>query len=102
MTSDCPKCHATLNWLERWRLSGVLRWRPTLPCPRCGTPLRRSAMVYLTNLASLWLMSAIVARFFDPDSRWLAGLILGLAMAMLVGALATKLEATPQPNASRE
>jgi hypothetical protein len=45
---------------------------------------------------------AVVAPIFSRHSGRLATLILGLALAMLTGALATRLEATPPSNASRE
>lgn len=95
MRRKCPKCDASLKWPELWRMSGVLRWRSMSPCPRCETPLRRSAMTYLTNVASLGLIVTVVVQYVSPDSRWPPLLSLALAVLMLVGALTTRLEAAP-------
>ncbi len=103
MKSQCPRCKAMLRWLELWRMSSVLKWRAAAPCPRCGTPLRRSAMTYLTNVASVGLIGFVMAHFVYPDSRWIAPLVLGFAVVMFVGAVSTRLETAPhEPNAKQE
>ena len=96
MKKQCPNCNATLSWSELWRMSGWLAWRRPRPCPRCGTPLRRSAMTYLTHFGSLGLISSMVAQLIYRDPSWLAPLGLGFAVVMLVSAVATRLEEVPQ------
>ena len=92
-----------LRWLELWRMSSVLKSRAAAPCPRYGTPLRRSAMAYLTNVASIGLIGAVIALFVYPNSPWLAPLVLAFAVVMFVGAVATRLEtAAHEPNATQE
>jgi len=90
---DCPNCGRYFRWLERLRFSGLIRWRRVLPCPRCGTRVRRSRVVYLANVSILAaLVVKILGHAYLGAFMWPDVVSLGLLLVGVVASLMMKFE----------
>src|SRR2546426_6920061 len=52
LAKTCPQCGARIDWSQRRRFAGFLDWRRVRPCLSCGTRLRWSGMISVTNVAA--------------------------------------------------
>ena len=92
MKNQCPACEEPLSSRDHWQMARIVRWRAPSPCPRCGTPIRPTSLVYLTNSTALVLSGVAIYQMIYGASAWTAGSTLVLAITMLSSKLATRLE----------
>jgi len=94
----CPTCNVTLtryDWSRLWWVSSGMSGRLVQPCSACGTLLRLSAMRLFTALGALGLIASSIARFIH-ESEVLLVIALVCAVLILVGMVATRVEAVRQ------